>query len=323
MQLIKTIQNFAFQNNLWKKNSKIVLGISGGPDSVCLLDVLAVLSKKYNFKLYIVHINYNLRGKDSQQDELLVRKLAKKYDIKVSVFSPEKSEYTENLENSLREIRYEYFEKIRQNLGFDVIAVAHNQDDQAETVLMRIIRGSGLNGLSAMRAKTGKIIRPLLKTSRKEILAYIKQNKYVYRVDKSNADTKLIRNKIRHRLLPYLEKNFNPAIKKTLSEWSISVADDYAFISENSRKKNIGTYQKEKYCFKVKLFLKQESAIQRQILRNIFGVLKKNMIDIDNKQIEELIKIIKSRKNKNQKAVVGGLNILKKGDKVIINLKKF
>jgi tRNA(Ile)-lysidine synthase len=317
-QLIKTIQNYAFRNDLWRKDSKIVLGVSGGPDSVCLLDILDKLSKKYNFKLHIAHINYNLRGKDSKKDELFVSELGKKYGIKVSVLLPKKSQRKGNLENSLRNIRYAYFEQLRKKMKFDLIAVAHNQDDQAETVLMRIIRGSGLNGLRAMKAKTGSIIRPLLKSSRKEIEAYLKQNKLKYRTDKSNADKKFKRNSVRHGLLPYLEKNYNPRIKNTLSEWSVAVADDYEFI-EKSAERFILSLCKNKYgSFSQKAFLKLPASIQRQSLRNIFGSLKNNNLDMENKQIEEMIKVIKSTKNKTQKALIGGLNILKKGDKVEI-----
>ena len=225
-QFVKTIQNFAFLNDLWEKDSKIIVGVSGGSDSVCLLDVLNKLAPKYGFQLHIAHVNYGLRDKASDLDEVFVRKLAAKYELPLSVLIAKKRQYSGNLESNLRKIRYDYFEELRLEIGFDNVAVAHNQDDQAETVLMRIIRGSGLNGLSAMKAKSVKIIRPLLGTSKGDILAYVKENKLKYRTDKSNADIKFLRNSIRHGLLPYLEKNFNPSIKKTLSEWSIAVACD-------------------------------------------------------------------------------------------------
>ena len=316
--LIKKIQNYAFQNNLWERNVKILLGVSGGPDSVFLLDFFSKLVKKYNIELHIVHVNYGLRGKDSKKDELFVRELGKKYGIEVSVLQPKESEYKGNLENSLRKIRYDYFEKMRQKLGFEIIAVAHNQDDQAETVLMRIIRGSGLNGLSAMKAKSGKIIRPLLQISKADILAYNKQNKLEYQTDKSNLDTKFVRNKIRHSLLPYLENNFNPGIKKTLSEWSLSVADDYAFIDKNAERFTESICKNKCGHFSAQKFISLHQAMQRQVLRNIFLKLKNNVVDIENQQIEETLKVIKSAKSKSQKAVIGGLKILKKGDKVEI-----
>jgi tRNA(Ile)-lysidine synthase len=224
MNLIKKIQNFAFKNSLWKKEARVVLGVSGGPDSVCLLDIFSQLSEKYDFKLHIVHVNYALREKDSEKDEAFVRELGKKYGISVSIFLPKKTQYRGNLENCLRKIRYDFFEQTRKKLGFDLIAVAHNQDDQAETILMRIIRGSGLNGLGAMKSMSGNIIRPMLCVSRSEILSYIKQKKLKYRFDKSNRNTKFTRNRVRNDLIPYLEKSFNPSIKKTISTYKNKIA---------------------------------------------------------------------------------------------------
>jgi tRNA(Ile)-lysidine synthase len=149
-----------------------------------------------------------------------------------------------------------------------------------------------------------------------EIVAYNKQKKLVYRVDKSNKDTKFIRNKIRHGLLPYLEDNFNPAIKKTLSEWSVSVADDYDFISQSAERLARGICKNKCRSFSAKAFFALPISIQREFLRNVFKTFKKGLVDIENKQIAELLKVIKSGKNKNQKAIIGGLNISKKGDKV-------
>lgn len=318
--LIKNVQNFAFQNELWEKNSKIILGVSGGPDSVCLLDVFNKLAGKYDFKLHIVHVNYNLRGKDSEKDELFVKELGKKYDIEVSILSSKKNKNKGNLENNLRKIRYDYFEQICKKIKFDIIAVAHNQDDQAETVLMRIIRGSGLNGLSSMKAKSGNVVRPMLKISRKEILEHLKKNNIKYRIDKSNLETKFTRNAVRYKLIPFLEKNFNPSIKKTLSQWSFSVADDYDFINKQAERFTKDVCKDKRGEFSVKKFSMLHGAIQKQVLRIIFEILKNTTIDIENQQIEEIIKIIKSSKNKNQKAIIGGLNISRKNDKFIISL---
>ncbi|EKD46425.1 MAG: hypothetical protein ACD_67C00239G0002 [uncultured bacterium] len=317
-QLIKTIQNFAFQNSLWEKNSKIILGVSGGSDSSCLLDIFSKLKPKCNLEIHVAHVNYGLRGKDSDQDEEFVKKLAEKHGFKITVLKAKKRQVKGNLESNLREIRYAFFEKLRNDLDFDLIAVAHNQDDQAETVLMRILRGSGLSGLSAMKAKTKNVIRPLLQTSKKEILAYLKQNKLKFRTDKSNLDTKFTRNSIRHDLLPYLEKNFNPSIKQTLSQWSLSVADDYAFIQESAGSFTQAACKNKGAHFTFQEFEKLSFSIQRQVLRNIFELLKNTTKDLENKQIEELLKVTRSSKSKSQKAVIGGLNISKKGDKIEI-----
>lgn len=315
---IKTIQNFAFQNDLWTKGSKIIIGVSGGPDSICLLDILSNLAPKYNFKLHIAHVNYGLRGKDSNKDEGLVRKLAEKYNLEISVLKPKKSSYKGNLENTLRNIRYEFFEQLRRELNFDLIAIAHNQDDQAETVLMRILRGSGLEGLSAIKSKSGFVVRPLLNTSKQEILAYNKQKKLVFRIDKSNMDPTFTRNKIRNDLFPYLEKNFNPAIKKTLATCSQNVAQDYDFINQEAERFVLATCKNKYGDFLQKDFLNLHASIQRQVLRNIFLKLKNDKKDINAKHIDEIMKIIKSNKNKIQQATVGGLEITKKGDRIMI-----
>lgn len=316
--LIKKTQNFAFENSLWSNGSKIIIGVSGGPDSVCLLNILAKLAPKCNFELHVAHVNYNLRGSDSLKDELFVRKLCLAYGIKLCVHTANKNQYKGNLENCLRTIRYEYFEKIRKELNYDLIAVAHNQDDQAETVLMRIIRGSGLNGLSAMKPKSGKIIRPLLQTSKSEILTFLKDNSLKFRKDKSNLDEKFTRNNIRHKLLPYLEKNFNPAIKNTLSQWSVSVADDYEFIEQNAERFTKNVCRNKCAHFNLNDFFGQHLAIQRQVLRNIFVLLKNDTKNIDNNQIEEILKVMRSTKSKTPKALIGGLKILKKGDNIEI-----
>lgn len=319
MQFIKSIQNFAFQNNLWSAGAKIVVGVSGGPDSTCLLSVLTKLESKYDFKLHIAHVNYNLRGKESEQDEIFVRKLAEKHGIEITVLSVKKTPNKGNLENNLREIRYAFFEKLRAELKFDLIAVAHNQDEQAETVLMRILRGSGLSGLGAMKAKNGNIIRPFLQVSKAEILEYLKENKLEFRTDESNFDVKFTRNNIRHNLLPYLEKNYNPAIKKTLSFWAQNVAEDYNFINESAQNFFSQAYNNKSAHFDEQNFLRLHPSIQRQVLRNIFQKISVNSNDAESRQIEEMLKIIKSKKNKSQKALIGGLNIIKKGDKIEIS----
>lgn len=318
MQFIKNIQNFAFQNDLWKKNSKIIIGISGGPDSVCLLDVLVNLAPKYNFKLHLAHVNYRLRDKDADLDEQLVKDLAKRYGLEVSTLKPRKSDYKGNLESSLRDIRYGFFEKLRQELDFDRIAVAHNQDDQAETVLMRVLRGSGLEGLSAIKAKSGHIIRPLLHISKAEILSYNKLNKLKFRTDKSNQSFDFTRNKIRHDLIPYLEKTFNPSLKKTLTTWSENVAEDYDYINKQAERFSDKACKNKCSDFSAQDFLLLHPSIQRQVLRNIFSSLKGDKKDMESKQVDEILKVIKSSKNKASRSLVGGLKISRNGAKIKI-----
>lgn len=324
-KLIKKIQTFAHQFNLWKEGDRIVVGVSGGPDSVCLLDILVKLSKRKRFKLLVVHINYGLRGTDSIKDEIFVRKLTQKYGLGLEVLNAKKESQKNSTENFLRDIRYNFFEEIRKENSFDLIAVAHNQDDQAETILMRLIRGSGLLGLSGIRPKNNKIIRPLLDISRAEIITYLKENKLKYRIDKTNKESKFLRNKIRNKLIPLLEKEYNPILKETLASATESIADDYNFIFQNTEKifkKIIFNVEKKVYYFDSKLFVKTHSALQKQVLRRIIFNLKENLFNIDSAHLDEIVKIIKSDKNKSQQMIFKGLKVLKKGDIIYISTEK-
>lgn len=343
--LIKKIQNFSHLNNIWKDGDKIVLGVSGGPDSVCLLEILVKLTKKKKFKLIIAHINYGLREKDSDKDEIFVRKLAEEYGLKVEVLNAKKYSPPPNpppkerermignhflkenrivySENELRDIRYNFFEEIKKENNFNLIAVAHNKDDQAETILMRLIRGSGLLGLRSMQAKNNNIIRPLLDISRLEIINYLKENKLTYRTDKTNKENKYLRNKIRNKLIPLIERECNSKIKQTLAGAVSNIALDYDFILTSSEKyfKKINFNEdKNIYFFGVNWFLKIHRALQNQILRKIFFSLRGNLNNIENNHLVEILKIIKSQKNKSQVSELGGLKIERKGDIIYISV---
>ncbi len=274
--LIKNFQNFSHTNELWKKGAQIVLGISGGPDSVCLLNIFLHLKKKYDLELIVAHVNYNLRGKDSEADEKFVRNLADRHNLKITVLKPPfRSKLTENI---MRDIRYDFFEKIRNVNKFDLISVAHNADDQVETFFLHLLRGSGETGLSGMKAKNKIIIRPLLFTWKANILQYLKDNKISFRLDKTNKENIFTRNKIRNQLIPYLEKNFNPNIKKTI----LRTTENFS-----SEEKN-----------------------QDQI---------SDLRGITSSHLREIIKILKSPKNKRQTFSFQGLKVERMGDRVIIS----
>lgn len=308
--LTKRIQNVAHEERLWKKGDRIIVGVSGGPDSMCLLDLLNSISKKQSLELVIAHVDYNLRGKDSQKDQELVEKTAEKMGVPIRILE-KKAGGKSNLEEVCRKIRYDFFEKILAQEKADRIAVAHNQDDQAETFLMRIIRGSGLQGLSAMRYRNGKIIRPLLGTSRKEIIEHLKGKKIAYRMDKTNLESLQTRNRIRNKLIPFIEKNFNPNIKKTLFQASLSIASDYASLQK-------GTAGRAGALSAKKLLALSDSALAT-ILRREIEREKGNLLGIGARNIKEIVKMLRSDKNKSQKIAFKGLKVEKKGDKVAIS----
>lgn len=323
--LIKTIQNTIFQQALFKRGAKIVLGVSGGADSVCMLDVMAKIASKADLKLLIAHVNYGLRGKDSDKDEDFVRELAGKYNLQCIVLKqgtlspalPRRGRGNLFSENVLRETRYDFFEKVRKENKFDFVAVAHNADDQVETYLMRIIRGAGLQGLSAMKYKNNFIIRPLLGTTRKDILVYLKKNNLKFRNDKTNNTDLFLRNKIRKSLIPYLEKNFNPNIRQTIFQATKSITEDYSLITDLAIKATGEIRQ-----LSAKKILTLHPALQREVIRNFLGKANANLKDIGSAHVAEVLKIVQSTKGKNQVVLCKGLKITRKGDKLIIETLK-
>ena len=315
MNITKKIQENIFHYQLFSRGAKIVVGVSGGPDSTCLLDVFYKLRKKYDLEIVVAHVNYGLRGKDSEKDEKLVRNLAKKYSLPIEVLSVKKleSQKVGKSEEALRKIRYSFFEKIRKKYKADYIAVGHNLNDQAETVLMRILRGTGLRGLGAIRFRNNYVIRPLLNIPQKEILSYLRKNRVPFRIDKTNLRSDFTRNKIRNKLLPYLGKEFNLNIQETLYKLSQSVADDYDFISYIARQ-----WIKKNKKIALKKFLKLHPSLQKEILRQKIEEIVPALKEIESVHINEILKIIKSTKNKRQKINLKGLKIERKGDKLNI-----
>lgn len=310
--LVKKVQNTNFQENLFKNNSRIVLGISGGPDSACLLDIFCRLKKKYPLELILAHVNYDLRGIDSQKDEQLVKKLAHKHALVLEVLRP-KIKKTNNLEKRLRDLRYAFFEKTREKYSFDLIATAHNLDDQAETFLLNLLRGAGIDGLSAMRFKRDRLIRPLLNIPRKEIIQHLKEKKIVYRIDKTNRQPIFLRNKIRLKLIPYLEKYFNPNIKHTLFLTAAHLNEDRELIAQLKTTNPIP--QQKTLSFDQ--LRKLPRASQKRVLLDWL-----NQDEIENSvrklsQTEEILRALKSQKNKIKTTHIGSLKIVQRGDKIL------
>lgn len=320
---LKSIQQTAHDFSLWRRGDSMIVAVSGGPDSLCLLDCLVTLGKKYDWTLHIAHVNYALRGEDSDRDEQLVRERADYYRVPISVLRPDISGKTNNLEARLRSIRYEFFETLRVRLGFDTIAVAHTEDDQAETVLLRLLRGSGLRGLGAMRPRDGVIIRPLLCTPKTDTVRYLEKNALPFRIDQSNADSKFTRNRIRHELLPFLE-TFNPSIRGTLAQSALSLADDAdIFVGSLNRAKIFAEDEDEaRFSLDASAFCALHVASQRSILRNFIEEIGVYEAPPSFSVIEEMRKFIMSRKNKVAEKSFQGLKFTRRGAKVSVLLEK-
>lgn len=258
-------------------------------------------------------MNYGLREKDSDLDELFVKNLACRYDLPLFILHP-KVTAKNNLEKRLRDIRYRFFEKIRQKTGSAAIVTAHHEGDQAETFLLHLFRGSGLRGLSAMRPKNGVLIRPLLDTSRADILDYLEIRNLSFRIDTSNSSDTFLRNKIRNKLLPLLEKEYAPKLRERLAKSASLIAEDISLLekkSETRLKKSLLTPD----SFSLKSFQGLNLSEQRLFLDLFF---KKNTGKSSGTWIAESQKMLSRAKNKNQTLSFPGLKVLRKGDTVLL-----
>lgn len=282
---------FIRERGLVEEGDTIYVALSGGPDSVCLFHILTSLKDKLKINLKALHFNHKMRGADSEKDAKFVKKLCETHDIELFIGERGEKEVIKN-ENDARKLRYAYFEKILKNGRGVKLALAHNANDVAETFLHRLIRGSGIKGLSSISPLRKNLIRPLLPFSRDDILSYLKSQNINYRTDKTNLIPIYTRNKIRLKIIPKLME-FNPSIIETLARTASLVASDYDFIRKSAGKEIKKIKQsKGKYIFEREEFLKQHSSIQREMLRILFESFNAEN-DITEDHIYKCINLIK------------------------------
>jgi tRNA(Ile)-lysidine synthase len=230
--LVRSALDFIRTHDLLTPGDRVGVAVSGGADSVALLRILLELRQELGIVLSALHFNHKLRGPESESDEQFVRDLAAQHDLEIVCQSRDVKTYAAekklSLEAGARELRYQFFERLLQDRQQDRIATAHTLDDQAETVLLRLIRGSGFRGLGGIRRRLqvedlggevcGEIVRPLLNVRRATVRTYLGDISQAWREDATNTDAKFTRNRVRQLLLPLLEKEFNPAIPEKMAE---------------------------------------------------------------------------------------------------------
>lgn len=221
---ISRIQQYIEKNHLFTLNDKLLVTVSGGPDSVALLYVL----NKYGYDIEAAHCNFHLRGDESDRDEAFVSRLCEKMKVKLHISHFNTLDYAKehhlSIEMAARELRYEWFEKLRLQIGAQWIAVAHHRDDSNETMLLNLMRGTGINGLLGIRPKNGCIVRPLLCISRDDIIEILNNGDLQYVTDSTNAEDEFKRNKVRLHIIPLMQ-TINPSVKEALSQTAEHLAE--------------------------------------------------------------------------------------------------
>ncbi|WPC38950.1 tRNA lysidine(34) synthetase TilS [Brachyspira hyodysenteriae] len=291
--MLKETYNFLLSNIDDIKNKTLAVAYSGGIDSQVLLNIAYRLKDELSFNLIIIHVNYNLRGEDSTNDELFARYMAKKYNIEIYVKEIKPNSYNgKNIQLEARNDRYNFFEELHNKKIYDYLLIAHNKDDLAETIIYRMIKGAGTNVYKSLRDKKGYILRPILNFYRKDIEAYARNNNLEHREDVSNKKNYYSRNKIRNLIIPMLEEINTNAKNNIIRFAKRSYEETYIL-----RKKINKLYKKNISEKNTKLNIEKIKNINELFIKKIIvKFLAKNNIEITEKRVSEILKVIKSDK---------------------------
>ncbi len=296
--LQEKVRNIIAKYNLLDKGDSVIVGVSGGPDSMTLLTLLLELKEEYNLQIYVAHVNHMIR-ENAIKDEEYVKKFCDKNNIKLFIKREniiEKSKQDKKgLEETGREVRYNFFEEVSKNTNSNKIAIAHNLNDKIETIIMNLTRGTGISGLKGIEPKREKYIRPLIEIERSEIEKYCEEKKLNPRIDESNQDNTYTRNKIRNIVIPYIKKELNTNIINNLNRLSEIVKENEEYLEKITTEayKEILLEKQEKIIrFDTKKFIKQEKIIQKKlILKGIEEVLGTTQ-GIEKVNIEDILLLL-------------------------------
>ena len=295
--MIDKIKKHIKENNLIEDGENIVIGFSGGPDSVLLLYALNELRKEYGYNLLAVHINHQLRGEEAVKDEEFSKDFSNSLGVKFISFNMDVSGYAKehkiSVEDAGRRIRYEKFhEVLEEEFGKGVIAVGHHKNDDAETVLINLIRGAGGAGLSGINSKRNNIVRPLIDITKGEILEFLKENKIPYVEDKTNFENDYLRNKIRNVIIPYIENEINENFIDSLTRSSKIIESNEDFLEDYVSNLNLISHERNYYKLNCKDFEKHHIAMQRKLILKAYESIKGDRKDISFNNVESIRKII-------------------------------
>lgn len=314
--MFSSVKKFLTKNIKDINKKTLAVAYSGGIDSQTALHIIYKLKKELKFNLIIIHINYNLRGEESKKDELFAKNIAKKYNLNIYIKEIKEGSYNKkNIQNEAREDRYNFFEELYNKNVFDYLIIAHNKDDFAETIIYRMIKGAGADIYNCLKKKNNYILRPILNFYREDIENYTKENNLKYREDSSNKKNKYARNKIRNLIIPLLE-TINKKSKDNIIKFS-----KRAYLENKFLRKKINNIYKKKLINKNSINMENIKNLNKIFLNRIIikflSEISKNEIEINEKRILEIIKIIKSKKS-NVILRLDNFNLIKEYNLLII-----
>lgn len=335
MELLDKLRDTIRKYRMFGEGDVIVVGVSGGPDSLCLLHALKQLRRELGVFLHVGHVEHGIRGEESRADAAYVENVAGEWQLPVSVEYGDAPAYAAMhklaIEEAARRVRYSFLGRLAHELGAQCIAVGHNADDQVETILMHWMRGSGLGGLRGMlpvqilgteawwSSPLVKLVRPLLEVPRSQIEAYCQQHSLEPRFDRSNLDLTYHRNRIRHELIPHLE-SFNPRIRDILRRSAHVITDDHDYLRLEGLRawESLARESEDTVSFPLEPWLELHPSLQRQLLREAIHRLRKSLRDIDWIHIEQARLGVEEKATASKITLPQGLFLFKGYDEFVI-----
>ena len=316
------IKQLTFQNQLIEKGDRIVIGVSGGADSICLLQVLDSLKDEYELGLHVVHVNHGLRGREADEDEAYVQVVCQELGLPFHVYHIDVAQVARDeglsTEEAGRNVRYQAFLTVCKEENCNKIAIAHNENDNAETVLFHLIRGTGLRGLTGIKpsrtvAPGIEIIRPLLQTTREEIEEYLHQRGRAYQTDATNLTDDYSRNKVRNQVLRYMKEEINDRVVEHIAGTANQLKEIEDFIKDCVNAAYDVYVETDSYgrvCIKESL-QKEHIVLQKGIIRNVLEQLMTNGLkDLEARHLELILQMFDWQVNK-KLCLPGGLTVIR------------
>lgn len=319
--VLKTIEKY----NLIDSGDKIVLGVSGGPDSLFMLDILNKLKNELQIELIVAHINHMIRI-EADEEEQFVKEFCQKLGVEFYSKRIEVKKYAYNnkigLEEAGRKVRYNFFEEVCNQTGANKIAIAHNKNDKIETIIMNAIRGSGISGLQGIQPKKNNIIRPIIDIERKDIEKYCEEQNLEPKIDKSNFDNTYTRNKIRNIVIPYITKEFNPNFLETLTRLSEVITEENEFLNKLVKQeytKILISTSKNEIVLDLKKFNELDNILKKRIILYTVSKLRGGSQGIEKIHIEDIVKLCQNNIGNKFLIPNKGLKVLVKNKKILFN----
>ena len=298
----KKVKSFMEQYHMAEDGERILAAVSGGADSICLLMVLSALQKEKNYQLFVVHVEHGIRGEESEKDAEFVENFCKEHKIPCKVYHCKAESYAKEhkmtIEEGARELRYGYFEEAAKEFQADKIAVAHNQNDCAETMLFHLTRGTGLKGLCGILPVRENIIRPLLCVERKEIEAYLSERGQEYCIDKTNEELEYTRNRIRHQVLPVLSEINSQAVAhmNQTSAMAIELEELLCQLTQEAEKKHVCKTESDTLI--LHSIQKEKSLVCKNLMHQVLAEIAGSSRDISSVHIQQVLELLEKQVGK-------------------------